>query len=137
LDLAKLKKAGIGLGVGFAILVSVLVIFMILAPGDIDDIVFIEQSSSDQPEAAKSSQTKEQSPDDKPETVEIKTDRKNCDPSYPDICIPPSPPDLDCEEIPYREFKVIHPERHGFDYDQDGIGCEESTIRISQSSATN
>lgn len=48
----------------------------------------------------------------------------NCDPSYPDVCIPPYPPDLDCNEIPYRRFRVIGPDRHGFDRDNDGIGCE-------------
>src|SRR5256885_14049651 len=26
----------------------------------------------------------------------------NCDPAYPDVCIPPPPPDLDCKDIPYR-----------------------------------
>jgi micrococcal nuclease len=48
----------------------------------------------------------------------------NCDPSYPGICIPPPPPDLDCGEIPYRSFKVLEPDPHGFDRDNDGIGCE-------------
>jgi micrococcal nuclease len=48
----------------------------------------------------------------------------NCDPSYPNVCIPPSPPDLDCDEITYRDFKVLQPDPHGFDGDNDGIGCE-------------
>lgn len=48
----------------------------------------------------------------------------NCDPSYPGVCIPPFPPDLDCGEIPYRRFEVIPPDPHGFDGDNDGIGCE-------------
>jgi len=48
----------------------------------------------------------------------------NCDPSYPDICIPPYPPDLDCGEIRYVHFRVIQPDPHGFDGDKDGIGCE-------------
>lgn len=47
-----------------------------------------------------------------------------CDPSYPDVCIPPPPPDLDCGEVPYRRFTVYQPDPHGFDRDQDGIGCE-------------
>ena len=47
-----------------------------------------------------------------------------CDPSYPDVCIPPYPPDLDCGEIPYRRFTVLPPDRHRFDGDKDGIGCE-------------
>ena len=48
----------------------------------------------------------------------------NCDPSYPDVCIPSPPPDLDCDEIPYRRFRVLPPDPHGFDGDVDGIGCE-------------
>lgn len=48
----------------------------------------------------------------------------NCDPSYPDVCIPPPPPDLDCDEIPYHNFRVLPPDPHHFDRDKDGIGCE-------------
>jgi len=48
----------------------------------------------------------------------------DCDPSYPDICIPPYPPDLDCGDISYRNFYVSPPDPHGFDGDKDGIGCE-------------
>jgi len=47
-----------------------------------------------------------------------------CDPSYPDICVPPPPPDLDCRDIPYRRFRVLPPDPHRFDSDRDGIGCE-------------
>jgi micrococcal nuclease len=49
----------------------------------------------------------------------------NCDPSYPDVCIPPAPPDLDCKDITYRNFRVLPPDPHRFDgRDNDGIGCE-------------
>lgn len=48
----------------------------------------------------------------------------NCSPAYPGVCIPPPPPDLDCGEIPYRNFTVLAPDPHGFDRDNDGIGCE-------------
>ena len=48
----------------------------------------------------------------------------SCDPSYPTVCIPPPPPDLDCGDIPYKRFKVLPPDPHGFDRDRDGIGCE-------------
>jgi hypothetical protein len=51
-----------------------------------------------------------------------------CHPSYPDVCIKPPPPDLDCGDIPYRRFRVIYtvpdPDPHGFDGDRDGVGCE-------------
>lgn len=49
---------------------------------------------------------------------------ENCDPSYPDVCIPPPPPDLDCGDVPYRNFRVLPPDPHNFDSDGDGIGCE-------------
>jgi len=52
-----------------------------------------------------------------------KTD-SNCDPSYPTVCIPPYPPDLDCGDISHRRFEVLPPDPHGFDGDNDGIGCE-------------
>jgi hypothetical protein len=48
----------------------------------------------------------------------------NCDPSYPAVCIPPPPPDLDCKDIPDRRFKVAGADPHRFDSDRDGIGCE-------------
>jgi micrococcal nuclease len=51
--------------------------------------------------------------------------RGGCDPSYPTVCIPPAPPDLDCKDVPYRNFKVLPPDPHGFDgRDHDGVGCE-------------
>jgi endonuclease YncB( thermonuclease family) len=52
----------------------------------------------------------------------------NCAPSYPTVCIPPPPPDLDCTNIPYRHFivrwDVPDPDPHRFDGNQDGVGCE-------------
>lgn len=50
--------------------------------------------------------------------------RPNCDPAYPTVCIPPPPPDLDCDEISYRDFKVLSRDPHNFDSDNDGVGCE-------------
>lgn len=52
-------------------------------------------------------------------------DMVQCDSSYPDVCIAPYPPDLDCEQIPYTNFRVIGSDKHGFDRDNDGIGCEK------------
>jgi hypothetical protein len=52
----------------------------------------------------------------------------NCAASYPGECIAPPPPDLDCADIPYRDFRVLrnvpYPDPHRFDADHDGIGCE-------------
>jgi hypothetical protein len=50
--------------------------------------------------------------------------RGNCDPAYPTVCIAPAPPDLDCPDISYRNFKVLNPDPHRFDADHDGVGCE-------------
>ncbi len=59
-----------------------------------------------------------------PPPVVVAPPAGNCDPSYPGICIPPPPPDLDCPDIPYRRFTVLPPDPHRFDADHDGIGCE-------------
>lgn len=48
-----------------------------------------------------------------------------CDPSYPDVCIAPGPPDLDCPEVPYTNIRVTGDDPHGLDADHDGIGCED------------
>jgi hypothetical protein len=53
-----------------------------------------------------------------------------CHPSYPDFCIAPPPPDLDCGDIPARQkpFRVRHDvanaDPHRFDRDRDGRACE-------------
>jgi endonuclease YncB( thermonuclease family) len=47
-----------------------------------------------------------------------------CDPAYPDGCIPPPPPDLDCSDIDQRKFTVLPPDPHNFDGDHNGVGCE-------------
>ena len=54
----------------------------------------------------------------------VETPSKNCDPSYPDFCIPPPPPDLNCASMPQKRFTVTGSDPHGFDRDGDGIGCE-------------
>ena len=52
------------------------------------------------------------------------TERQGCDAAYPDVCIPPPPPDLDCSDVPYRRFRVLPPDPHRFDREGDGLGCE-------------
>ena len=47
-----------------------------------------------------------------------------CDRAYPDVCIPSPPPDLDCPDTKYKNFKVLPPDPHHFDRDKDGTGCE-------------
>ena len=48
----------------------------------------------------------------------------NCDPNYPGVCIAPYPPDLNCADVPYANFKVTGSDPHGFDGNRDGVGCE-------------
>jgi micrococcal nuclease len=50
-----------------------------------------------------------------------------CDPNYQG-CIPPYPPDLDCEDIKrmgLAPIRVIGTDVHKFDGDRDGIGCDK------------
>jgi hypothetical protein len=49
----------------------------------------------------------------------------SCHPSYPDDCIPPPPPNLNCDDpgVP-TNFRVVGSDPHGFDGDNDGIGCD-------------
>jgi micrococcal nuclease len=51
-------------------------------------------------------------------------DRPGCDPSYPEVCIPPYPPDLSCGDVPYDHLRVLPPDPHHFDGNGDGVGCE-------------
>jgi micrococcal nuclease len=53
-----------------------------------------------------------------------KTSGGRCDASYPGVCIPPPPPDLDCADVPYTDFRVVGRDPHHFDGGGDGIGCE-------------
>lgn len=46
-----------------------------------------------------------------------------CDPSYPTLCLP-SFPDLNCSEVGAVNFPVYQPDPHGFDNNDDGVGCE-------------
>jgi hypothetical protein len=57
-------------------------------------------------------------------TTTTRPPTRNCDPAYPDFCIPPPPPDLDCPDIGATDFTVRAPDPHGFDADNDGVGCE-------------
>ena len=58
------------------------------------------------------------------ESQSILAPENNCDPSYPDVCIPVWPPDVDCSDISYSNFRVLQPDQHDFDRDKNGIGCE-------------
>ncbi len=100
-------------------------------PSSCDKIIF-DYSNPNLTTACKSffelnpvSETKEytnNAMDKNPESSSVEND---CDSSYPDVCIPAYPPDLDCVEISFSNFRVIAPDPHRFDGDKDGIGCEK------------
>jgi hypothetical protein len=58
-------------------------------------------------------------------TITPTRDPVQCAAEYPTVCIPPPPPDLNCPDITFRNFTVLPPDRHHFDTDKDGIGCEQ------------
>ena len=52
-----------------------------------------------------------------------------CDPSYPDFCIPPPPPDLNCDSPVIdgrKNFRVLSPDPHRLDQNGNGVACESS-----------
>ena len=49
---------------------------------------------------------------------------KNCDPLYPDFCRASPPPNLNCDDVPYNDIKIVGDNPHGFDREGDVIGCE-------------
>jgi hypothetical protein len=61
---------------------------------------------------------------EEPEEEVSEEDGDDCDNSYPDECIPPPPPNLDCSDIDEDDFEVRRSDPHGFDDDNDGMGCE-------------
>ena len=101
-------------GIGIAIIAVIIVV-----AGNHTDQNKTTESITDSPiENSISSQTTQ------PSTSPMQTSEPSCDPSYPDFCIPPNSPDLNCGEISHKNFRVIGNDKHGFDRDNDGIGCE-------------
>ncbi len=48
----------------------------------------------------------------------------DCDPSYPDLCLPIGGPAVNCGDLDERRFAVLAPDPHGFDANHNGVGCE-------------
>jgi hypothetical protein len=53
-----------------------------------------------------------------------------CDPSYPDVCLPTPPPDLNCTDITSRRFEVVGSDPHALDGDNNGIACEGPPLPV-------
>ena len=47
-----------------------------------------------------------------------------CNPAYPDICVPMTSAKLTCGDIPYRTFRVLPTDPYKFDRNNNQIGCE-------------
>ena len=43
-------------------------------------------------------------------SIQIFAQSDGCDSSYPDMCISSPPPDLNCEDTPEKNFRVLDPE---------------------------
>ncbi len=85
-----------------------------------------QQRQQDQQNETNQNQNQNQTNDErKAQTSESDVGSSDgCDPSYPDICITTYSEKLSCADIPFRNFKVLPPDSHGFDSDSDGVGCE-------------
>lgn len=77
-----------------------------------------------EPDPAPPEREPEPEPEPEPAPAPAPEPEPNCDPSYPDVRIPPPPPDLNCDDIQHRNFRVTGDDPHRFDGDNDGIGCE-------------
>lgn len=88
----------------------------------VDDETYVDWNVSVRRVSAPAPRKPEPSPRATPTPTPRPTPR--CDPSYPTVCIPPPPPDLDCGDISYENFTVRGADPHRFDGDDDGIGCE-------------
>jgi hypothetical protein len=47
-----------------------------------------------------------------------------CDPNYDLACVPVSTVDVDCADLPTKNFRVKGVDIHSLDGDGDGIACE-------------
>jgi hypothetical protein len=60
-----------------------------------------------------------------------------CDPSYPQLCIPPPPPVVTCNDLNATKFRVVPPDPHNLDGDANGIGCEAPSRSAPSGSSSN
>lgn len=57
------------------------------------------------------------------------TAQAGCSAAYPDFCIPPPPPDLNCDSpaiADRKNFTALAPDPHNLDANNDGVACEDS-----------
>ena len=86
-----------------------------------------QEQEQEQQELVNQNQTLSEAEEDSGQTQSSQSNsssQEGCDSSYPEICITTYSAKLSCGDIPFRNFKVLLPDPHGFDSDGDGIGCE-------------
>ena len=86
-----------------------------------------QEQEQEQQESDIQNQTVSEAEEDSGQTQSSQSNsssQEGCDSSYPEICITTYSAKLSCGDIPFRNFKVLLPDAHGFDSDGDGIGCE-------------
>jgi primosomal protein N' len=86
-----------------------------------------DEQEQGQPELDNKNQTLNEAQEGSGQTQGSQSDsnpQEGCDSSYPEICLTIYSAKLSCGDIPFRNFKVLLPDPHGFDSDGDGIGCE-------------
>lgn len=88
------------------------------------DMPYRASSGASQSSAPRSTQAPAPTASAITQAPSIADNRPGCDPAYPDVCIPPFPPDLSCADIPYDHIRVLPPDPHHFDGNGDGMGCE-------------
>ena len=60
-----------------------------------------------------------------PTTEPAPPPQTDCDPAYPNDCLPPPPPDLDCADVGHRvQVDRQYGDPHRLDADGDGVGCD-------------
>ena len=84
----------------------------------------VNQSQSEKQQEVNQSQSENERDVSQTQNSSDVNSPEGCDSSYPDICISITSAKLSCFNIPYKNFKVLLPDRHEFDSDGDGIGCE-------------
>ena len=61
--------------------------------------------------------------------VSTPAEAQSCSAAYPDFCIPPPPPDLDCTSdviAGRKNFTALAPDPHELDRDKNGVACEDA-----------
>ena len=124
------------IGIGIAVIIGIIAVGSMQVNQPEPEEPAIKRAVPKEPEPPQQTSSQSSQPVSQPSTQQIQTSKPKCDPSYPDVCIAPYPPDLDCGEISFVNFRVTGSDPHGFDRDGDGIGCDTTSSQSSTSQST-